>query len=730
MVGNFFLGAYLTLFLSTRYPSLESQCLVIAAIAGIVCSFLPLGFSIAFKMDPYSSVWLSRLFMVGLFLLFLAISYITWRPFFYVRKNIQKFTSRQNYLPLVQDYGRNVSEIKRVMHIETLNLSPTGDNDITTLRDMWHRIMSDDSHSIIRKICLEIFDDLPGSLVECYDLVWLMSICDNPHRSRLSKIQLRTIARASTNQLRNLLSNSSLSMEDQHFDRVDIIFALISGYFNERKTPRDDKRGRYRELFEYSPSLIYNLAFGEGGLIDDENAVYRDEGPYTFLSNKEQTALEKTLNDITDANVDEYVRRWGLVGLDKLDRKEKVRRARSELSMYEDVFNRDSDEVPPFPDLTGLNRHDAEKALLIFTNRELIDHYEPRQTYETRKELLQVIYDDVNGDPRWSLCSLLFCQNDDTINVISAELHGEQNKYNADDPTLSYGTSKSYRCYQASELLQMFNDFDGIFLFRVPDWLPGTNEMREFPVESIKQLQRLLASTRRYGTLRQLASRIEEGLNTMKDARQRVHTLEQEIFSDEEREIIELYCVWLFTCGMWMRFWKGPGNPWPVRNAGYELSAEQRDAHVIIQDMVRSRIVERYENNPRLKAWIEDLPVIYIDLTSNEPATCATHSVLSIIEKINEGNYCMGFGSDTILKTGYFFISELLHHPEGKNFNDFLNTQLPRLLEIESSVLDTIGNSNASLHQAAMVRREQIRRGFVSQPGFTSHDFRNNRHVA
>lgn len=716
---NYLLGVYLGTYICYRYPAAEQWIGTIPVILGCVAVLMPLILCYGFKLDKYWSFWVPRIIIIIAILGISLSNYITWRPFFYIRNNLRKLTLRQNYQPLLQEYGRNVEEIKRILHIETLNLSPNGDDDISTLREFWSRIMEDETHSRIKKICMEIFGDLPGTIAECYDLIWLMSICENPHRSKFSKIQLRTIARASGSQLKSLLAGTGI----ENKDRVSLIFSLISGYdVNTENIYFDAKR--YKDISEYPPSLIFNLSFGENGLINDELPSYSTQGPYRFLAGKEETFLEKTLKDVNVGNADDFIEKWGLVGMEKINSQEKISHVRRELSMYGSVFERE--KIPPFPDITGLSRSDANRALSLFTNKELSDHYEPRLPWSDRKELLRIIYDDVNGDPRWSFCSLLFCKNDDTMNILTGELHGDENKYNTEDPTLSFGTSKNYQCYQATELLGSFGEFENVFMFRVPDWLPGSNSPREFPIESIKQLQKLIDNYPRYGIIKQLGVKINTGLKTMKDAKQRIRALEQEYlaFNPEEQDVIKLYLAWLFSFGMWMRFWKGPGNPWPVRNAGYELTPETRDAHVIIQDTVRGRLIEKYEKNPKLKKWIEELPVIYIDLTSNEPASCASHTVKSIIEQINEGNYCMGFGSDTILKTGFYFISELLHQHEGKRFNDFMNEQLSLLLDIEENVL-----RNLVTNDAVTARIAAVRGGFTAQPGFTSYEFRNNRHT-
>lgn len=42
----------------------------------------------------------------------------------------------------------------------------------------------------------------------------------------------------------------------------------------------------------------------------------------------------------------------------------------------------------------------------------------------------------MNG-PKWSIHSVLNCNNDDTLNILAAERHGDMDKHDLEDPTLS-----------------------------------------------------------------------------------------------------------------------------------------------------------------------------------------------------------------------------------------------------------------------------------------------------
>ena len=197
----------------------------------------------------------------------------------------------------------------------------------------------------------------------------------------------------------------------------------------------------------------------------------------------------------------------------------------------------------------------------------------------------------------------------------------------------------------------------------------------------------------------------------------------------------------MFTYSMWMRFWKGPGYPWPLikvnvrreseRNREQRSSPEERDEYIFIQDGVRSLIIEMYENDSVLNKWITELPTIYYDFETND-ASCASHTIKSILDQIALGEYCMGFGSDTILKTAYYYITALLDYSQGHAFDEFIAQSLPRLQDLEyrsvTGQLQAVSTPGTRLHvlnNRLHILHEPIRQ----QQSFNPVNYQNNIHV-
>lgn len=85
-------------------------------------------------------------------------------------------------------------------------------------------------------------------------------------------------------------------------------------------------------------------------------------------------------------------------------------------------------------------------------------------------------------------------------NLEEFERHGDMNKDDPNDTTVSYGVQKNYRCYQLGELVVMFDQYPDEF--RVPDAKPTpgidpTTRLgytNEFTLDSIRELKRVLTT--------------------------------------------------------------------------------------------------------------------------------------------------------------------------------------------------------------------------------------------
>lgn len=688
------------------------------------------------------SKYYAVLILIGLIFVLSAVLYYQYYTATVIHNSIVDKVNRMPNTQLFYQYGRDSQEIG--MKLLIIN-DEFPRNEPKTLQEIWESIMSDRSNTKINKIKRLIVPGLIDSIDVIYNLLWYLCISEDPFGNNLSTKEIAYVTSLNTDELLSLLGNRYTGATD----RASLIFAVLSGHVIPAYSTNSS---RYDDIKNYDSRIVYNLAFVQNKMIDHEHGLYSLYGPYVFLSMQEVSPIETVITNVRKENYHDLVTRLGIGPVNNIERmseEDRILHLQGELSLYHNVFTRPSGLNHP-PELGDKSRNEILHNLSYYTNTELIDAYEPREIWNSRGELIKVIHDDVLGIPRWSVKSVTYCNNDNTINIMSGDLHVDSDKYDRDDPTLSYGIHKNYRCFQSSELEGCFRDYDGIFMFKVPDWTADTIDpisnaqlIEEFPVESIKQLKTLLERESTNYNVSGLLGQINRGFEYLKSAHMQIRKFKNQLieFTFEQKQIVELYFAWMFTYSMWMRFWKGPGFPWPLikvnvrreadRNREQRSSPEERDEHIFIQEGVRSIIIEMYENDNVLREWINGLPTIYYDFEANT-ATCASHTIKSILDQIAMGEYCMGFGSDTILKTAYYYVTSLLDYGQGHVFDEFIERMLPRLQDLEYRAVTnqlltvtTVGTRMHVLNNRLHVLHEPVRK----QQSFNPGSYQNNIHV-
>lgn len=731
-----------------------SECVFWTGIVAIFGSIFIIFLELSLNIEGHDLTGLSGTCLIMLLVVLLAAFGILLYSQHYtmnkLKTSIITKLQRRQFIPLNYQYGLDSQDIGLKLRITEYDIVPRDES--RSLQEIWAQLMTrDSSQAKISRIMKQVLEtDLTDSLDVSYNLLWYLCLSEEPFRTGLNRKERAYIVAADTTELREILGDDYIGAQD----RASLIFAILSG----QTIPHVPLSSRYEEVKHYNPRIVYNLAFIHNQMIDHTNGVYTVQGPYTFLSLQPASLIETIIANVDiecrsfRENYDALVERLGIGpvnNVETMNEDERIMHLQGELSLYHNVFTRDSETSPP-PPLVSMDRHQIMDTLSAYTNVELIQTYEPRGKWASRSELMGLICDDVLNGPRWSIHSVLNCNNDNTININTIERHGDSDKYDPQDPTLSYGVHKNYRCFQASELTDSFTNYDGIFLFRIPDWTPGaidpiTGEplIREFPLDSIKQLKVVLEQEGYSYNLTELLAKVQIGLDHMKSAEMQIRHMKQtlEQFTFEQRQIADLYMAWMFTYAMWMRFWKGPGHLWPLvkvnvtreteRARAQRSSPQERDEHVFIQESVRTAIIEMYESDSHLREWIEALPTIYYDFETTE-ASCAAHTIKSILDQIAIGEYCMGFGSDTILKTAYYYITMLLDYPQGPALDEFIERMFPQLQDLEyiavTNQITTIRNPGLRL-QILNDRLRVLQKPIPKQPSFNPSSYQNNVHV-
>ena len=347
------------------------------------------------------------------------------------------------------------------------------------------------------------------------------------------------------------------------------------------------------------------------------------------------------------------------------------------------------DPIEPPPIFEDIPQGEIIPILSQYTDDELLNAYEVTfDDWGSRRELLQKIASEGTGGAKWSFRKK-YCNNLERTNPITLDIPIPLD--DPEDPILSYGTLTNYRCYQVSELeTTFFEDKEVGFVFSVPDYIDPAiaatltrikyplPDFREFPLASIRQLKTLLTG-QKDPKYKELLQKISEGI----DAKNAIHALIKRLrteylaFPKEWQESVRDYIFWLFFLGMRMRFWKGPGFPFPMKwlETGGEDRCEYNVRDKNVEEMFGMRTTLLGEMDPELEKWILQFPRIRYDFITGAVAAGA-ETINFIIEEAQQSNFCIADASDHILRTSYYLALSVL----GLSNDDF-NAQITEILE-------------------------------------------------
>ena len=458
-------------------------------------------------------------------------------------------------------------------------------------------------------------------------------------------------------------------------DRASVIFKLLTGY----NPPRADatKEPRYQAIAATPANLIGKLAkyvYNYFGPI--ENGYYENPSiysPYRHVALQTPSILEGFVLNFVPQQVEAFANRMGMTIPDHIEDKERY--YFNNLKFYDKVLLRNPERLFPVPDLTNLPEEVIPQLLSVYTDKELLDGYELENiflefVYSSRKELIRKI-----AENRARTNNLWYFRNKNCINSNRNNLFELAPRVNTpEDPLISYGTLQNYRCWNRDELEATWVEQNGVFKFAVPDYRQG-DPFDSFPIPSIQQLRNLLEPIG--PPFVGLIGQINQGLILASNATAKVRELKRQYdgLSNEQKEIVKRYLVWMFASSMFMRFWKGPGNPYPIiwnDPKTEKCTGDQRSVHITAQFQLRDQILAAAD--PQLRNWLLELPRIEYDF-KNKTAYLGAEVINFVLDKVRKGDFCLAAASDKLVQTSYYLATQILEL-NNNGFNQLVNGYL------------------------------------------------------
>ena len=230
---------------------------------------------------------------------------------------------------------------------------------------------------------------------------------------------------------------------------------------------------------------------------------------------------------------------------------------------YKNILTRSANIGPIDKNLLSgniLSNAEVKQLLSPYTDQEIFTHTGVYLPYESRNDIIDNV-NDVRGHSKFFVPVVRACGNNEIVTTF-------EDTKNMEMFIVGYGTIFEYFCYNLDDFEENFREYpieglEGVnaFLFRKPNILA-----ENFTVDEIQGLMSLLE---RYNNI--------EGVNNIIDIlRQGIQKTREMTNYDKnilvtfnklpstDKPIIRRWLYQLFYTGMYMRRWKGPGNPYPV----------------------------------------------------------------------------------------------------------------------------------------------------------------------
>jgi hypothetical protein len=579
-----------------------------------------------------------------------------------ILRELVDILSRPAIEPITRRGYKDKIPVKRNTYIRDINYA-----DIERVMDMMTK-----SVDYIRRYISKVYGNLNGTKDDLISLYWWGVIYLNVHNIRTPE-QMDIISTLSNKELQELLPENWVYPRDNG----SILFRLVTDYY---PPPLDaTKEPRYESILVTHPDIIVKLAisvYNYYGIEDRKSyEFYSHYSPYRHVALQNPSIMEPYVLNYNAENLDNIVMGLGMnIPPNIINREEYYF---DNLRYYEKILTRDSSKLMPVPDLTHVTANRIPTMLETYTDQELILGYElgiPETglKYNGRMDLIKKISDDRSRTMNKWWFRDRNCENEDRYNIM--ELDRREN--NPENPIISYGTYARYRCWNMDELVATWSpDDEGNISFSVPDWVRG-DPYKTFPVESIKQLKEAITYRHKYlPQFQNFINIINNGLQAMYNAAIRLKTYKNffDQLSQEQKDLIKEYLSWMFITSMYMRFWKGPGYPYPTvwieggRNIN-RCNTNVRSINITSQYALRKNLLTRLPED--LKKWLLSFPRVEYNFKEGT-AGVGMESINYIVEKAEKGQFCLAEASDHLMFTSYYLF-QMLFGVDVNSFNQII----------------------------------------------------------
>ena len=413
---------------------------------------------------------------------------------------------------------------------------------------------------------------------------------------------------------------------------------------------------RYQELIKLTGPQICKLSYAYQPLPTSK---------YRYIALAEKSLLENFLLCLDDLkNIPLIKQRLGIIMPPNLKISEQ-QYLQSNLIHYQKILTRGKNVGLPPAGRSTL------QDLEWYTDAELFNFYDLKyiQSFDNRIDLLQRILFYLKSKHYWHT------EYKKSRNLDMHVIMGEPRIQEPDNDIICYGNLIYYRAYNIDELSESFRHYeDDGFRFKLPD---GNGYTPDFTVPQIQELIKFLVTC--FGNKYiDLIEKLEQGILFSGNINSRIEKIRGWYTQDTEMaSAIQKFTVMLFLMSMKMKKWKGVGTPFPTEwkeQVSIEV-LKTRDANTEMALSEYIQFIDSLEGKIRVK--ICEIPRISYKFKSGE-IKLGYESVNSILEKVSNGDFCLGHASDILVQTSYILWTKVMKY-DLKEINKHIKEELKSL---------------------------------------------------
>lgn len=316
---------------------------------------------------------------------------------------------------------------------------------------------------------------------------------------------------------------------------------------------------------------------------------------------------------------------------------------------------------------------------VFLTDRELLDTIGAAPNtffWKNRQHLVSAVqgYIAMHKESHWVLLDKKERSTNPDTNMITLEKRVWDDPEN---PILSFGSYKTYRSYQVSELIDSITDDVEGSLFNNPSFDNVHDNLQSFPLGSINELIRVLETRKHYlksgNTLIDiLIAKLREALRSSSVAfkyEKEIHKA-MESWSPVQKELLTSIAKHLFVSGMIARFWKGKSHPIPytwiekggLNPKGVNLTTpDERNANFTIQGCLIREMMEKL--HPDVTELLWQIKIVRYEFQSHN--CYLTNKVfMELFDHASQPDaegFCLADYSNRAIETWYHFMTRILN---------------------------------------------------------------------